>query len=127
MAADPRPARSRKRAPTPDERAQRDRFKQSVFIACGGECAVHRGRDEDCEGPLEAHHVITQQQLRDEGRHDLLWDWRNGMALCELAHRRHTRAVERVPRRVVPTRAMAFAREHGLEYLIDRYYTQESE
>lgn len=119
----PKPASTRKRPPTADEREQRDRFKQAVLIASGGTCLVHRG--EGCEGPMQAHHVITQQQLRDRGRHDLLWDWRNGVAICEDAHVRHTKAVERIARAMLPTRCIAWATLYGFDALIDRYYTPE--
>lgn len=79
-------------------------------------------KDETCEEPYEAHHILTQQQLRKRGFSDVSYDVRNGMGLCNRHHRRHTRALERVPFERVPDRAHEFAAELGLGWLIDRYY-----
>lgn len=87
-------------------------------------CLVHPNPG-DCDGRVEAHHVITRQQLRKRGLADLTWDTRNGMGLCTRAHTRHTGALERVPRRLVPAHAEQFAREHALTHLLDRYYPNE--
>lgn len=78
-----------------------------------------------CEPPYEAHHILTQQQLRKRGLSDFAWDVRNGLGLCNRHHRRHTRAVERVPYSVLPERAFVFAEEMGLGWLLDRYYPKE--
>lgn len=122
MAADPRPPKSQKREPTTDERAARDAFKQRVLLADGHACVVHRDDEDDCDGELQAHHVVSQQQLRNAGRHDLLWEWRNGMTICERAHRRHTLATRRILRDDVPERCKAFVAAHGFEGVLSRYY-----
>jgi hypothetical protein len=79
-----------------------------------------------CEEPYEAHHLLTQQQLRKRGLSDVAYDVRNGMGLCNRHHRRHTRAVERIPFAVLPERAHEFAAELGLGWLLDRYYPKEA-
>lgn len=118
MTGDPKPESSRKR---PSDAEERESFKRRVLTMDAGECQVHEFAT-DCEGPLEAHHVITQQQLRHAGRHELLWSPRNGMTVCELAHTRHTKAVLRIPLSALPARALEFARDYGFGHLIDRYY-----
>lgn len=76
----------------------------------------------DCEGYLQAHHVITQQQLRRAQLGHLIWETRNGLCLCERHHRRHTNATERIPREKLRPATIHWAQTHGLGYLIDRYY-----
>lgn len=117
---DPRPASSKKR---PSDADERERFKTLVLALDGGRCCVHP-YETDCEDGLEAHHVVTQQQLRLAGRHDLLWDPRNGMTVCGKAHRRHTTAVLRIPASAIPERCLDFAREHGFDAvgILERYY-----
>lgn len=96
-------------------------FKVRVVALDDAACVFH-DLPEDCDGDLQAHHVVTQQQLRKAGRHDLLWDPSNGATVCEKAHRRHTLAVARLPYRVLPARCIAFARRHGFEDILSRYY-----
>lgn len=121
----PKPVSSRKR---PSDAADRERFKALVLAMDGGRCCVH-DYETDCEDGLEAHHVITQQQLRLAGRHDLLWDPRNGMTVCGLIHRRHTTAVQRIPADKVPERCAEFARREAFDFesIIARYYRDEGE
>lgn len=73
-------------------------------------------------GDLQAHHILTQQQLRKHGLKHLLWDTRNGLPLCDRAHDRHHSAHERIPRDLLPAGALQFAEEVGLMHLIERYY-----
>ena len=75
----------------------------------------------------QAHHVISQQNLRKHGKDEYLWDTRNGMGLCESAHRAHDLAVARVPYERLLPENLAFAKELGLEYLLDRYYPKEKQ
>lgn len=70
----------------------------------------------------EGHHVIAQRFLKVERRADKLWDLRNGMCLCRWHHARHESHAERVPRAALPAAAVQFARELGLEWLLDREY-----
>lgn len=109
-----------RRAEVEAEREARLQFKVKVLALDQG-CVEHE-YPTDCEGDFEAHHVVTQQQLRKAGRLDLLWDPRNGATVCELAHRRHTRAIKRIRRDRLPARCIRFAYEHGFERMLDRYY-----
>lgn len=95
-------------------------FKVAVLALDGG-CIVHDD-ESDCDGDIQAHHVVTQQQLRHAGRDDLLWTIWNGAAVCELAHRRHTLAVERIPRDRLPLRCTIFAETYGFIDILDRFY-----
>lgn len=116
-----KPLRSRpKPAATEAEREARLRFKTLVLALDAG-CVFH-DNPADCEPPFQAHHVVTQQQLRAAGRDDLLWDPMNGATVCEKAHRRHTLAVERLPLACLPARCIEFAKKHGFEAVLDRFY-----
>lgn len=75
-----------------------------------------------CGGPLQAHHVLSQQHLRRAGMGGRLWDTRNGVAVCESAHTDHTRATRRISVDVLPWAAWEFARECGMEWRLERYY-----
>ena len=76
----------------------------------------------DCEGRLEAHHVIAAQKLRRIGREDLTTDPRNGMPLCERHHRRHTLGYAAIPFEFLPEEAVEFAEELGLRWWLVRRY-----
>lgn len=107
------------------QQAERDReaevdFRVAVLATDRG-CIVHDDPSE-CEGRLEVHHVITQQQLRRARRFDLLWDPDNGATVCETAHRRHTRGLQRIPFSRLPQRCIDFARDNGFLVILDRYY-----
>lgn len=95
-------------------------FRVAV-LATDGVCVAAREGSE-CEGDLQAHHVVTQQQLRRHGLDELLWDPDNGAAVCERHHRRHHSGREPIWRDYLPTRCLAFAERVGLVWLIDRYY-----
>ncbi len=116
--------RTRKPATSEAEREARLRFKV-VVLALDGGCVVHDDPLDCSPGPLplEVHHVVSRQQLRKAGRTDLWWSPENGIAICARAHRRHTLAVERIPRHRLPDRCVEFAREHGFAYLLARYYS----
>lgn len=86
-------------------------------------CVVHRN-PADCIPPFQAHHVVTQHHLRKHGHGDALWDPRVGVCVCEGAHVRHTKAVERIPVECLPGEVVAFVRELGLGWTLDRYYSR---
>ncbi len=88
---------------------------------CQGGCAVH-GDPRDCSGELQAHHVISQQNLRKHGLDAYRWDTDNGLPLCKRAHTRHDGAVERVPYELLREDNIRFAYDFGLDHLLDRYY-----
>ena len=116
MTPDPKPSRARDTSDAEERLA----FKVAV-LSTDGRCIVHDD-PADCDGPLQAHHTITQQQLRRAGRSDLAWDPRNGATVCEKAHRRHTLAVERIPLDRLPARCVAFANEHGFDHVLRKVY-----
>lgn len=78
---------------------------------------------------LEAHHVVPKQTLKreiDNERHvDVLYDPRNGVALCAICHERHTNASDRLPRSLVPAAAWGFAAEYGFEWIIESQYPED--
>jgi hypothetical protein len=75
-----------------------------------------------CEGEVQAHHVITQQQLRGRGLEELTWDPQNGAAVCYRHHRRHHNRAEPIPVAALPERCRRFAYDHDLQWFLDRYY-----
>lgn len=75
----------------------------------------------------EGHHILARQWLRKLGLDALVWDVDNGLCLCRYHHGRHELFVQRVPRRLLPARAEAFALMHGLLWLLDRDYPPGSE
>ena len=86
-----------------------------VVVNRGAVCAACGGRQR-----LQAHHVIPQQVLRRYAAEmrlsvaetqAILWDVRNGIALCVRCHERHTNAVVRFPRARLPKLVWAFAQE----------------
>lgn len=85
-------------------------------------CVMRWEKGHVCEFPLQAHHVITQQQLKRRKLHHLLWDTDNGVPVCERAHRRHTLAVERISRDLLPAGALAFAERNELTHVLERSY-----
>lgn len=89
-------------------------------------CAIHTEFAE-CEGTLEAHHIITQQALRKRGFTWSLWDTRNGLPICAHRHAQHTRAIQRIPYEALPQSAIEFANEVGLEWQLERYYPRTEE
>lgn len=70
----------------------------------------------------EGHHVLRQEVLKREGHEMLLWDHDNGMCLCHYHHRRHTKAIQRVPWRLVPAKSVRFAERLNLRHILEREY-----
>ena len=96
-------------------------FRVAVLAADGGCIAAGKFGDE-CEGEVQAHHVITQQQLRHYGLDELLWDPANGAAVCELHHRRHHNRRQPLLLEFLPARCLVFAAKQELGWIIERYY-----
>ncbi len=120
MPADPKPVSSQKRKLTSAEVDERKAFKPMVLRLDRG-CVFH---DDpwDCRGPLQAHHVIRQQDLRKRGWHHLLWDPRNGVTLCRRAHEQHTSRFRPLPLFCLPERCVVFASELGMGDYLRRFY-----
>jgi hypothetical protein len=102
---------------------RRARGTDPALAAAWHAAVVHRGaRCLVCgvRGRLEGHHVLSQQAIRSYARtlrlstaetQRILWDSRNGVAVCVGCHARHTNAVERVSRRLLPAFVFAFVEE----------------
>jgi 5-methylcytosine-specific restriction endonuclease McrA len=132
-----KPLRSKKHLrPISDKRrAEREAEKEAQgplarawweAVAKGKSCAVC-GRPDRVQG----HHVVARQVLRRMAKRygydllRLLWDPRNGVAVCERCHDAHTTARRRIPRWAIPASAFAFAAEYGLSYVLEREYPDE--
>lgn len=102
-------------------------------------CRVCPQIGEECEGVVQAHHIVRRQFVQDridtrvraeslnavqraELERLLLWDLRNGMGVCYRAHRRHHSRVQPIPARFVSAAAYAFAQELELVYRIEMEY-----
>jgi hypothetical protein len=92
-------------------------WKRAVIDRDAGCIVCH-----DCEGELQAHHVVTQQHLRKHGLSEHAWDRRIGVTLCELAHRRHHSARERLDVDSLPSEVVGFVKELGLDWYLERHY-----
>ena len=94
-------------------------------VAKGKPCVVC-GRPDRVQG----HHVVSQQAIRKVAKrfgYDLatvLWDKRNGIAVCEGCHSAHTGAKKRLPLSVIPAAAFEFADELGLRWQVERDYVE---
>jgi hypothetical protein len=89
-----------------------------------------------CSGPLQAHHVIPVQRLRHEHSHtawaggdhpllgvtfdELIADPRNGVALCEVAHRAWENGTARPLRHQLPACVEEFAADYELLWSLDQ-------
>jgi hypothetical protein len=84
-------------------------------------CQIH---DDplDCEPPVQAAHLLSQQALRRHGHADKLYDTRNAIGACYRAHRRSDAALERFPVEYLPSEFWEFADEVGLRWLAERIY-----
>jgi hypothetical protein len=84
-------------------------------------CQIH---DDplDCEGPVQAAHLIPKQALRKRHLYGYVWDPRNGIGACYKAHRRSDAALERFPARCISSEAREFAAEVELTWMLERLY-----
>jgi len=70
---------------------------------------TYRDRQIDIDW-IQAHHLIEQQWLK-RWAPDYRWDVRIGLGVCRWHHGRHTDAVQRIPRSLIPAAAFACADE----------------
>ncbi len=107
---------------------QREVFKLAV---CHEEACCGVVDDGPHDGGLAAHHVISQQALRGLARQlgwdaetlaQVLWDPRNGLAVCRRHHDRHTLARRRLPLYLLGPAHGEFAVELGLDHLVVSTY-----
>lgn len=131
--------RSTKKRPLFDDRLMCQEWHDHTIAQ-----APKRGRHRVCPvcgvvpsetNPFEAHHVTTKEAIKKyvaslgldareaaERLARLLWDFRNGLPCCQRCHTKHTMAKKRIPVSLVTRKHRQFAREIGLEYLIERLY-----
>jgi hypothetical protein len=83
--------------------------------------AIRRHHADDLRW-RQGHHVIAKRHLKAHGLTARLWDSDNGLCLCAYHHERHERAIQRVPLGLLPRRALRFADEIGLAWILDREY-----
>jgi hypothetical protein len=109
----------------------RQKVAGQVRYVCPG-CGKTRS-----ERDMQAHHVVTQEAIRGyvnslrlplnealDLLRRLLWDRRNGLPVCRWCHERHTKAVKRLARSLLDSKAWQFAAELNLERHLTRYYTE---
>lgn len=98
------------------DRELRDAFTRAVLERAGYRCA--RAGAGGCAGQLDAHHVIPKAAIKAHARtkhwsssvtRAVVWNPENGLCLCRRHHDLHERAIDRVPRDLIPSTAIAFA------------------
>jgi hypothetical protein len=113
--------RRTKRTLSPADRNRAGAFRRAVAHK---RCAVC-GADSDL-GPvisvIDAHHVVSARECRSRGIP--VYDPRNALPICRQDHEHHENAAKRIPRSVLTEENWEFAREHGLEWYIERYYPE---
>lgn len=78
--------------------------------------------DHECDGPMQAMHVVPKQTLKRRGLEHLLWEIANGVNGCKRAHTRHDGKVDLIPRTWLPFEAFQFARRHSLVDAVHRHW-----
>lgn len=115
-----KPERTRKPARrTPDDVAASAAFKATVSQQ---PCIADGVPGHECETPMQAMHVISQQTLRKRGLEHLLWEPDNGVNGCYRVHRRHDLCVEKIPWTWLPYEATRWATRHGLIDSLHRHW-----
>lgn len=109
-------------------------WKKKVTRSRCAMCAA-RGVEIDAHSTRDAHHILPARYIRRYVRslqlpaedaakllRSLLYDHRNGLCLCRRCHDKHETGHTRVPRSLLPVKALQFARELRLDYVIERLY-----
>lgn len=120
--------RGRKK-PSREQRAAHDRFR----VLVRNQPCLFRGRPgHRCDGPLDAHHVLKEQAVRNH--HSLLYmrredperfwsivhDPRLGVALCRAAHEPVTLKSTHLFFNELPPDLFEAVEEYGFESLLER-------
>lgn len=136
---DPKPEPRKKHRQRDHRTAAAARAWHDQTVALGCQVCEHLG--EECEGVVDAHHVLRKQFIMDwVGEHvqafpaygdpdaramlerEVLWYPGNGMGVCYRAHRRHHNRVQPIQRLFVPTAAWKFAKRLGLTRRLEQDY-----
>lgn len=88
---------------------------------CAAGCQIHDDPD-DCEGVVQACHLVPAQTLRRNGLEAHLYDRRNGLGACLLAHTESDSGKRRFPVEKIPVEAWEFAAWLKLTYVLERLY-----
>lgn len=127
-----RPSR-RRRPPRSTELSKREAELQERFKLA----ALAQGCCQSCGYTgafVDAHHALAKSLLKAlllrKGQPcplEVVWDPRNAMLLCSepapnRCHERHTLAMRRVPRLALRDEHWEFAREHGLDWVLETEY-----
>lgn len=99
-------------------------FKESTYGLPCATCRLYRYSPRN----MQAHHVVSKQELKKRGRTPLLWDRRNALPLCADCHERHENASRRVSLSALTPENVEFAREvlgDYADYYLERYYATE--
>jgi hypothetical protein len=97
-------------------------FKQEVLARDGG-CVLRNQDEHECEGDVQACHVVPKQRLKRYGFDaQVIYDPRSAIAGCEKAHRRNDRAFDRFPIEFLPREVHDFYEELGLRFALERIY-----
>ena len=92
-----------------------------------GPCQICPLEGGKCSGPVQGHHAIPQQTLKNRGFHPFLWDTRNKVDVCEYRHEQITTAYKPLPLILLPTPVFKFAAELGLGWYLERHYGAQAE
>lgn len=116
-----KPRRPGRKGPRPStaEITARERFKREV---CSQPCIGRRIPGHECDGPLQAMHVVSKHTLKRRGLRRHLWDIENGVPGCYRLHRRHDLAVEKIPRALLPERCIEWAARLGVLDSLERHW-----
>lgn len=118
--------RSRKWRKRPTDQALAAKVRRAV-LSGANRCLGSSFSSVPCSGPLDPCHLIPAQALRKRGLSEAVaYDPRNGVAMCRAHHARSDSGKERVPAALVPLAARSFAREHGLDHLLETLYGAEA-
>lgn len=128
--------RGRKAESAADRRAREAWTLEIVSRFC---CELQALFDHDCDGPMDACHVIDKQFLKqmpkkerdaiggplfysDEELLPIVWDVRNGLSGCRAGHTRFDRPPRPVTYAQLPPAVIEFAMDYGIEHRLEEMY-----
>jgi len=115
--------RSRKPLSAAEKRAK-EAYEETV-LGRGNGCVM--APESPCDGPLDAHHVLSKQFLKahvstleEQAGLAIIWDPANGVKVCRKHHGLLTTKARRLTRAMVPQDVWDFAAANGLVWLLQR-------